>query len=132
MKKFLFTSIWSEEISQNQLKVVCNETNFYSTKSPIKRLKSLSSRGCLTSNTQSWLRNVLNCPCPGLKKQLHKFDNIICCNLSRDGKNSLFFWRKSRLFLVCCQLNLVGFLVAFWLKKSPFSLLFGLTITDFS
>jgi hypothetical protein len=30
----------------------------------------------------------------------------------RDGKNSLFFWRKSRLFLVRFCLNLVCFLVA--------------------
>ena len=45
--------------------------------------------------------------------------------MSRDGKNSLFFWRKGRIFLVCFPLNLV-FLVAFLLKKSPLSLIFCL------
>jgi hypothetical protein len=30
--------------------------------------------------------------------------------MSRDGQNSRFFQRKSRLFIVCVCLNLVGFL----------------------
>jgi len=38
-----------------------------------------------------------------------------------------FFLEKNRLFLFCLCLNLVGFLVAFLLEKSPISLLFGLT-----
>ena len=49
----------------------------------------------------------------------------------RNGKNSLFFFRKSRLFLVSFRLNLVCFLVAFSLNKSPLSLLFGHTVIYF-
>ena len=49
--------------------------------------------------------------------------------IARDGKNSLLF-EKSLLFLVCFRLNLVVFLVAFLLKKSPVSLLSSLTIID--
>jgi hypothetical protein len=44
----------------------------------------------------------------------------------RDGKNSLCFGEK-----VCFHLNLVGILVPFFVEKSPFSLLFGLTMFHF-
>jgi len=42
-----------------------------------------------------------------------------------------FIGEKVDFFFACFLLNLVVFLVAFLSKKSPFSLLFGLTIFDF-
>jgi hypothetical protein len=46
------------------------------------------------------------------------------------GDYSLFFKKKSTTLSLFC-LNLVGFLVAFILNKSPFSLLFDLTVLNF-
>jgi len=60
-----------------------------------------------------------------------KFEIIGNYDIHRDCKNSLFFFRKSRLFLVCFCLNLVWFLVAFSLKKSPFRLLSASTLSNF-
>ena len=51
--------------------------------------------------------------------------------MTRDGTNSLFFLERKSIFLVCFHLNLVRFLVTFLLKKSPFSIIFGLYIIHF-
>jgi len=51
--------------------------------------------------------------------------------MTRDGTNSLFFLERKSIFLVCFHLNLVRFLVPFLLKKSPFSIIFGLYIINF-